>query len=145
MNAPLYMIIVTLYFIFLPFLLGVTIYQATQKRYKLHIQLQTSIFALTIAIIIYFEIMLRISGGFLNYKQYSSFDESFMIIYLIVHILIAIAAILLWAYLILSSIKDYKNNRLNSKKHKRMGKILFTLLTTSCIMGTGMYGMLFLS
>ena len=145
MNAPLYMIIVTLYFILLPFLLGVTIYQATQKRYQLHIQLQTSLFVLTLGVIIYFEIMLRISGGFLNYKQYSSFDESFMIVYLIVHILIAIAAILLWAYLIITSIKDYKHNRMNNLKHKRMGKILFSLLTISCIMGTGMYGMLFLS
>ncbi len=143
MQAPFYMTVVTIYFIILPFLLASSIFQAVKKRYKLHIKSQVAIFILTFIIILYFEIMIRIEGGFLYYKQYSGTSESFMLIYLIIHILIAIVGVILWAYLIFSSIKAYKHKNLDNKRHKLLGKIVFSLITISSIMGTGMYFMLF--
>lgn len=143
MQAPFYMTAVTIYFIILPFLLASSIFQAVKKRYELHLKSQLAIFILTILVIIYFEIMLRIEGGFLYYKQFTNVPESFMLIYLIVHILIAILGVILWAYLIFSSVKAYKRKSLDNKRHKLLGKIVFSLITISCIMGTGIYFMLF--
>lgn len=143
MQAPFYMTVVTIYFIILPFLLTLSIFQAVKKRYELHLKSQLTIFIFTLLVIIYFEIMLRIEGGFLYYKQFTNIPESFMLIYLIVHILIAILGVILWAYLIFYSVKAYKHKSLDNKRHKLLGKIVFSLITISCIMGTGMYFMLF--
>ena len=143
MQAPFYMTAVTIYFIILPFLLASSIFQAVKKRYELHFKSQLAIFIFTFIVILYFEIMLRIEGGFLYYKQYTSVSESFMVIYLIIHILIALLGVILWAYLIFSSIKAYKRKEIENTRHKLLGKIVFSLITISSIMGTGMYFMLF--
>lgn len=143
MQAPFYMTVVTIYFVLLPFLLASSIFQAVKKRYELHIKSQIAIFSLTLLIIVYFEIMIRVKGGFLLFKQYTSIPETFLLIYLIMHVVIAILGVILWAYLIFTSYKSYKQKSFNPKKHKTIGKVVFFLITISCIMGTGMYFMLF--
>lgn len=143
MSAPLYMNIVTIYFAILPFALSFSIYQAITKKYKLHFLSQIVIFTITIIVVIYFEIMLRLSGGFIHYMKFVDISYTFMLIYLIVHVLIAILGIILWAYLLYSTIKDFQEKKINKNVHSKLGKLVFILISTSCFMGIGMYFLLF--
>ena len=142
MTAPLYMTIITVYFLLLPFFMVGSIYQAIQKKIERHLISQVVIFLVTIFVIIYFETMLRISGGFEYYVQYSDISYNFLVVFLVVHIAIAIASVIAWAYLIYTSLRAYKNG-LNSRVHKKLGKRVFFGLSITCIMGACIYYFLF--
>ena len=142
-SAPLYMDIATIYFAILPFLLAFSIFYAVKKEYKKHFISQAIILSFTLYIVMLFEIGLRISGGFMEYCKYSNVSFDFMLIFLVIHIFIAIAAIAGWIFLFISSYKQYKRNELNGMKHKKIGKGIFAALTLTSIMGTCMYLFLF--
>ena len=142
-SAPLYMDIATIYFAILPFLLAFSIFYAVKKEYKKHFISQAIILSFTLYIVILFEIGLRISGGFMEYSKYSNVSFDFMLIFLVIHIFIAIAAIAGWIFLFISSFKQYKRNELNGMKHKKIGQGIFAALTLTSIMGTCMYLFLF--
>jgi putative membrane protein len=142
-SAPIYLDITTIYFAILPFLLAFSIYFAIKKEYGKHFFSQAIILGLTLVIVVIFEICIRISGGFLEYSKYSNISFEFMIVFLTIHILIAIAAIGGWLFLFISSYKDYKNNSFNGNKHKKIGKAIFFALTISSIMGIFIYLFLF--
>ena len=142
-TAPFYLDLTTVYFAVLPFLLAFSIYFAIKKEYGKHFISQAIILGITLIIVVIFEICIRISGGFLEYSKYSNVSFDFMLIFLTIHILIAIAAVGGWLFLFISSYKDYKNNSFNGKKHKKIGKAIFTALTISSIMGVFIYLFLF--
>ena len=142
-SAPFYLDLVTVYFAILPFLLAFSIYFAVKKEYKKHFISQAIILGTTLTIVVVFEIGIRISGGFLEYSKYSNISFDFMLVFLSVHILIAIAAVGGWLFLFISSYKDYKNNTFDGKKHRKIGKAIFVALTISSIMGICIYTFLF--
>lgn len=145
-SAPFYMDFVTIYFLFFPVLMAFTIYLAVKKKYKEHFISQGVLLIITIAIILVFEIGLRISGGFIEYSKESGFSYTFMLIFLIIHILIAIIALIAWVYLFITSLKLYRKNQLKEIKnsnHKKMGKLIFLGLTISSLMGVCIYIFLF--
>lgn len=143
-KALMYMDIVTLYFAILPFLLGFSIYQAIRGNIKLHFQSQFIILAITIIMVLIFEIGVRLSGGFMEYAKHSSLSFVFLLIFLLIHIFIALMAVGGWIYLIISTYKSYQNGILeNSEKHRKMGKWIFSALTVTSIMGCSIYLFLF--
>lgn len=142
-TAPFYLDITTVYFATLPFLLAISIYFAIKKEFEKHFFSQAIILGITLVIVVIFEICIRISGGFLEYSKYSNISFDFMLVFLTIHILIAIAAVGGWLFLFISSYKDYKNNSFNGKKHKKIGKAIFLALTISSIMGVFIYLFLF--
>ncbi len=142
-TAPFYLDLATIYFAVLPFLLAFSIYFAVKKEYKKHFISQAIILATTLTIVVIFEIGVRVSGGFLEYSKYSNISFDFMLIFLIVHILIAIAAVGGWLFLFISSYKDYKKNLLDGKEHRKIGRAIFIALTISSIMGVCIYTFLF--
>lgn len=143
-KALLYMDIVTLYFALLPFLLGFSIYQAINGNIKLHFQSQFVILAVTIVMVLIFEIGVRLSGGFMEYAKHSSLSFDFLLIFLLIHIFIALMAVGGWIYLIIATYKSYRNGILeNSEKHRKMGKWIFAALTVTSIMGCSIYLFLF--
>lgn len=142
--APFYLDLATVYFAILPFLLAFSILYAIKKEYKKHFISQAIILSITLVIVVIFEIGIRISGGFVEYSKYSNISYDFMLVFLIIHILIAIAAVGGWLFLFISSYKQYKRNELDGKKHKKMGKAIFIALTISSIMGVCIYLFLFI-
>jgi putative membrane protein len=143
-KALMYMDIVTLYFAILPFLLGLSIYQAMQGNHKLHYQSQFIILCVTLVMVIIFEIGVRVTGGFVEYAKESPISYDFLLLFLIVHIFIAIMAVGGWIYLIISAYKSYRNDQLeNKEKHRRMGRWIFVALTVTSIMGSSIYLFLF--
>lgn len=143
-KALMYMDIVTFYFAMLPFLLGFSIYQAIRGNIKLHYQSQFLILTITIVMVLIFEIGVRISGGFVEYAKASPISYDFLLLFLVIHIFIALMAVGGWIYLIIATYKSYQNGILkNSEKHRKMGKWIFTALTITSIMGCSIYLFLF--
>lgn len=138
--------IMAIFFAILPFLLAFSVFLAVKKKYDLHFQTQTFILALSLVVILYFEISARLYGGFALYAKDSSFSFEFLIIYLTIHIIIATASLGGWLYLYIVSYKAYKNNDLQSiinSKHKKIGKSIFLWMSISSYMGVLLYFFLF--
>lgn len=143
-RALMYMDIVTLYFAILPFLLAFSIYQAVRGNIKLHYQSQFIILAITIVMVLIFEIGVRLTGGFVEYAKQSPLSYDFLLLFLIVHIFIALMAVGGWIYLIISTYKSYQNGIVeHSEKHRKMGRWIFSALTLTSIMGCSIYLFLF--
>jgi len=143
-RALMYMDIVTLYFAVLPFLLGFSIYQAIRNNIKLHYQSQFFILAMTIIMVLVFEIGVRLTGGFIEYAKQSPLSYDFLLLFLVIHIFIALMAVGGWIYLIIATYKSYQNGILeNSAKHRKMGKWIFGALTLTSLMGCSIYLFLF--
>jgi putative membrane protein len=143
-KALMYMDIVTIYFALLPFLLAFSIYQAIRGNIKFHYQSQFIILAITIVMVLIFEIGVRITGGFVEYAKQSPLSYDFLLIFLVIHILIALFAVGGWIYLLISTYKSYQNGSIeNRMKHRKIGKWIFTALTVTSIMGCSIYLFLF--
>ena len=146
-KALFFMDIVTIYFALLPFLLALSIRFAIKKQYTLHFKSQFFLLAFTLLIVVIFEIGVRISGGFLEYAQHSALNYNFLLIFLIIHIIIALAAVAGWIYLIISSYKDFKNHVEGTPfmpKHKLIARSIFAALTLTSLMGVLIYLFLFI-
>lgn len=142
-SAPFYLDLATVYFAILPFLLAFSISFAIKKEYQKHFISQAIVLGLTLLIVVIFEIGVRIDGGFLEYSKNSNISYDFLLTFLIIHILIAIFAVGGWLYLFISTYKAYKNDSLDTTKHKKIGKAIFIALTISSIMGIFIYLFLF--
>ncbi|MBP7769726.1 MAG: DUF420 domain-containing protein [Aliarcobacter sp.] len=142
-DSAFYLDFATVYFAILPFLLAYSIFFAVKKEYKKHFISQALILGFTLVIIVIFEIGIRVSGGFIEYSKASNISYDFMLVFLSIHIIIAIAAVTGWLFLFISSFKQYRNNTLDASKHKKIGKAIFTALTISSIMGIFIYLFLF--
>ncbi len=146
-SALLYMDVATLLFALLPFLLLLSIRYAILKQYRKHFISQIVILFLTLVVVVVFEIGVRVSGGFMEFSKESSLPFSFLATFLIVHILIAIAAVCGWVYLIVVSYLGYSREGINAtvfQHHKKMGKWIFAALTLTSIMGCCIYIFLFI-
>ena len=145
-NAPLYMDIMTIYVVFLPFLLLISIFFAVKQKYKTHFISQAIILSISLCVILYFEVMTRLENKFLVYVEQSSFSFGFLLTFLVIHIIIATASLAGWVYLFIVSYKAYRKNeldKLRGSNHKKIGKAIFLTLTISSIMGVCMYLFLF--
>ena len=146
-KAPFYIDFVTIYFAIFPLLMAFTIFLAVKKKYKEHFISQAILLIVTIVIVVVFEIGLRISGGFAEYVKESDLSYIFMLSFLIIHIIIAIIALIVWVYSFITSYKLYRKNKLEKIKnsnHKKLGKLIFLGLTISSFMGVCIYIFLFL-
>ena len=144
-KALMYMDVITLYFGVLPFLMASAIYMAIKKRYKLHYKMQLSIYVLTLIVVAIFEIGVRISGGFSAFMEQSNANYSYMLIFLVIHVLVAILSVVLYSILIYSSTQQYifKKEPLASN-HKKMGQVVFFGMSITSIMGILIYYFLFM-
>lgn len=145
-RALFFMDVVTLYFAILPFLLGMSIRQAVIGNITFHFRSQMAILCLTVVMVIIFELGVRISGGFIEYVKFSPISYDFFLIFLAVHIFVALMSVGGWIYLIITSYKTYsQQGREGMKQHRRMGKWIFAALTLTSIMGCSIYLFLFVA
>jgi len=122
-RAAFFMDMVTLYFAVLPFLLGMSIRQAVIGKIRSHYRSQFVILGLTLIMVIIFELGVRLTGGFMEYVKLSPLSYDFLLIYLAVHIFIALMAVGGWIYLIITSYRTYMQYGEEAMgKHRRMGK-----------------------
>ena len=145
-NAPGYMTVFTIYMFFLPFFFLFTIFLARAKKIKLHFISQSFLLGITLLFILYFEIMVRIYGGFLDFVNSSFVPYSLLLGFLIFHIILASSSLGGWIYLYISSLKAINKkatNSFNKTKHKKIGITIFIAMTISSITGVFIYVFLF--
>lgn len=146
-NVPLHMNVMVIFFTILPIILWKSISFAKNRNYKLHFISQGVILILTILVLSYFEIMIRVDGGFFEFIKQSRISHDFLTKYLILHIIISIVSGILWITLFFKSMNKYRDGKmeeLKSSKHKKIGVITFLFLLLSCITGVFVYLFLFI-
>lgn len=142
-SAPLYLDITTLYFISIPFLLLYSISYAKNKEYKKHYLSQFIILFVTFIVIVFFEVGIRITGGFAEYARISSINYKFLLVFLIIHIIIALCTLIFWFYFIFTSYFNYKKS-IKMKNHKKHAIYLFLSICITSFMGLCLYIFLFI-
>ncbi len=144
-RAPLFMDITTLIVSLLPFLVAIAIYFAKRGNIKLHSQVQLLIFIVSIIVVIFFEIGVRIVGGYKNFLEGGNVNHNYILLVLIFHIVIATITLLLWSYLVIKSFYDYNKSLPGSKSaiHKKIGFILYALITLTALTGIWVYLIIF--
>ena len=146
-RAAMYMDVVTVYFALLPFLVALSIRFAVQGQYVKHYKSQLFTLILTLAIVVVFEIGVRIGGGFFEYVKESNVNYGFMVAFLIVHILVAIVTVAAWLFLVYSARKEYVEEGPSSSyfsEHKKMGRLVFIGISLTSLMGVMIYVFLFM-
>jgi len=146
-RAPLFMDVVTLFFLAVPFMVGYSIFLAIQGKYQRHFTLQIAIFILSMVMVVVFEIGVRVDGGFNTYMQGSALSYNLVLIYLLVHILFALLTVVAWGITIYSSFKAYREEGPNApffKTHKKRARWVFLAIIINAILGTLMYPILFI-
>jgi len=98
-RAPFFMDFVTLIVALLPFLMMFIITLAIKKSYKAHAIGQIGLFIISIIVLMYFELGVRMGGGFEAFMEGSSVSHNYAFIVLVIHILISTATLLVWGFI----------------------------------------------
>lgn len=142
-RALWFMDLVTVWFALLPLLMGLAVFLAAKKRYRFHARAQGLLFGVTMVMVIVFEIGVRVSGGFVAYSEHSSVPFLPLTTLLLVHILIALFAVALWAWLLIDSFRCFQKEAAVSPKHRRYGKVVYAGMTVTSFLGVLIYVLLF--
>jgi len=137
-KAPLFLDIATVYFFILPFLLFFSIRYAIKGNYKKHINSQIVIFIVSMVMIVFFEVGMRMEGGFFVLMDQSTFRYTPLLIFLLVHIIIATMTIVSWVYLIFTSYVSYKKGTLIAH-HAKLARYTVGGICITSTMGIMIY------
>ncbi|MCK9472675.1 DUF420 domain-containing protein [Sulfurimonas sp.] len=137
-RAPLFMDFVTLIVSLLPFLVAIASSFARNKRYGAHSYLQVMIFAFSVIVLLYFEYGVRVSGGFNTFMQGSEVSYDYAFVVLVLHIIISVVTVILWAIAIFGAKK-----LLQLGKHRKMGLITFAGVLLTSLTGIWVYFLMF--
>jgi len=137
-RAPVFMDMVTLIVALLPVLMMGIILLARAKNYKLHARLQWILYLMSVAVLTYFEIGVRVGGGFDSFMQGSHVQHNYAFIVLIFHIAISVITLIVWTTTLLMAKKQLQLN-----KHKQAGKLTFLGVTLTSLTGIWVYLLMF--
>jgi len=146
-KAPFFMDSVTLIVALLPILVGISIFLAKSKKYKMHGFSQVLLFITTLVVVFYFEYGVRVAGGFNAFMENSSVDYSYSLIVLIGHILISVVMLYLWAKTLFLGAINFKSYNLPGRysiEHKKLAKKSFLFIVLSSLTGLWVYALLFI-
>ncbi len=144
-SAPFYLDMITVYFALLPFLMFLSISFAIKKDYDKHFVSQLILFVVTLVVVVIFEVGVRISGGIIEFMKTANISYGFMITFLIVHVSIALASVILWSALLYGAVKSYRlEGNGVSTAHAKFGRLVFLGMTVSSFMGVAIYYLLFI-
>ena len=121
------------------------IFLAIGKRYDAHRWAQTLLFAVTLGMVLLFEIGVRLSGGFAAYADQSGIPFGTLVTLLAIHILIAVAAVGLWAWLAVDSLRRVRAGGSVSPWHKQYGRTVFAGMSITSFLGVMIYWLLFIA
>jgi len=138
-RAPFFMDVVTLIVAILPLLVAIAISFARNKRYKLHAYTQIFIFSFSVIVLFYFEYGVRIAGGFNEFMKESSVSHSYAFIVLILHIIISLITLVIWATTIFRAKKQ-----LDRRIHKKAGILTFLGVVATSLSGIWVYLLMFI-
>ncbi len=145
-RAPFFMDMVTLIVVCLPLLVYAAILFAKSKRYKLHMLLQNVIFVFSVVVIAYFELGVRIGGGFKAFFVDSGVSHTYASVVLGTHILIATITLFYWVLIMIRVNYEFAKKLIpgrNSNAHKILAIKTFTGILFTSFSGIWVYLLLF--
>jgi putative membrane protein len=145
-KAPFFMDLVTLVVALLPLLVGIAISFARRKRYHLHGAVQMMIFIVSVLIVSYFEYGVRSGGGYEVFVKHTHVSHNYLLTVLIIHIVISVLTLGIWANTLFHGRKDWKNGTLPglySAFHKKAGIRTYTGIVLTSLTGIWVYLLLF--
>lgn len=145
-RAPLFMDIVTLIVAILPLLVFGSILLARKKMYRLHVITQNIIFVVSLIVVAYFEVGVRVGGGFDAFVSDTGVSHSYALWVLIVHIIIAVATLVFWTLTMIGANMQYAKKELPGRYsigHRKLAvKAVLGIILTS-LSGIWVYLLLF--
>jgi len=146
-RAPFFMDLVTLIVAFLPLLVGVAIVFARHQKYSLHRTVQTLIFILSVVIVGYFEYGVRLGGGYEAFVQGTHVSHNYLLAVLILHILISVITLGVWASTLISARRSSARGGLlpgsDALSHRKAGMRTFVAIALTALTGVWLYLLLF--
>jgi len=147
-NAPLFMDMVTLIVAVLPIIVFASVLLARKGKYKLHAFTQNIIFIFSVVVIAYFELGVRIGGGFNTFMAESEVSPTYATIVLLVHIAIAVVTLFFWIRTIVNANYQFSKGTIpgiGSKIHKLLAVKTFIGIIFTSFSGIWVYILLFIS
>jgi len=145
-RAPFFMDVVTLIVAALPLLVYLGILFARKKSYKIHALIQNVIFVVSVIIIGYFELGVRVGGGFKAFMIGSGVSHTYASVVLGLHIIIATVALFYWIWLIMRADVEFFKKLLPgraSRAHKALAMKTFIGIVLTSFSGIWVYLLLF--
>jgi putative membrane protein len=146
-RAPFFMDLVTLIVALLPFLVGLAISFARKQQYELHGMVQTLIFIVSVIVVGYFEFGVRLGGGYEAFVKNTHVSHNYLLIVLIVHIVISVITLGIWASTLFHARKEHKRGGLlpgsYALVHKKAGLRTFAGIVLTSLTGIWIYLLLF--
>ena len=145
-NAPLFMDFVTLIVAVLPILVYSAIMFARKKMYKTHMVLQNIIFVFSVIVLGYFELGVRVGGGFEAFMSESEVSYTYALVVLVLHIIIAIIMLFYWILTIITGNYHFSKKTLpgrSSALHKHLAVKTFMGIIFTSFSGIWVYLLLF--
>ena len=145
-RSPFFMDFVTLLVAVLPLLVYGAILLAKKKMYKTHMFVQNIIFIVALVVVAYFEVGVRVGGGFDAFMEGSGVAYTYALIVLLLHILIAVVMLFYWGLAIINGNIDFKKGRLPgyaSRSHKIVAYKAYLAIIFTSFSGIWVYLLLF--
>ncbi|MDF1882330.1 DUF420 domain-containing protein [Sulfurimonas sp. SAG-AH-194-C21] len=146
-KAPFFMDFVTLLVAVLPILVYGAIILARKKMYKTHMVVQNIIFVVALVVVAYFEVGVRVGGGFDAFMEGSGVPYTYALIVLLVHILIAVVMLFYWGLTVVNGNINFRKRSLPgiaSRGHKVMALKAFVAIIFTSFSGIWVYLLLFI-
>jgi len=145
-SAPLFMDMVTLIVAILPLLVYGAILLARRRMFKTHMILQNVIFVFSLVVVGYFELGVRVGGGFDAFMSESHASYTYALVVLILHIIIAVFMLYFWSRTIISGNYNFSKSLLPgraSNAHKLLAVKTFVSIIFTSFSGVWVYILLF--
>ena len=145
-SAPLFMDMVTLIVAILPLLVYGAIILARKKMYVLHTVVQNFLFIFAVIVVAYFELGVRVGGGFDAFMSGSDVPYTYALVVLVLHIIIATIMLFYWSVTVMTGNIHFKKGYIPgiySKRHKMMAIKTFLGIIFTSFSGIWVYLLLF--
>ena len=145
-RAPFFMDFVTLIVVFLPLIVFASILLARNGQYILHAITQNIIFVTAVIVLGYFELGVRVGGGFDAFMQGSGVSHTYASIVLVMHIIIAVVMLFYWIMTVLNANIQFKRGLIpgpKSRNHKLLAAKTFISIVFTSFSGIWVYLLLF--
>ena len=145
-SAPLFMDMVTLIVAFLPIIVYGAIIFARKKMYVTHTILQNIIFVFAVIVVGYFELGVRVGGGFDAFMSDSDVSYTYALVVLILHIIIATLMLFYWIITIFTGNIHFKKGLIPgpaSSFHRKVAVKTFMGIIFTSFSGIWVYLLLF--
>ena len=146
-RAPLFMDIVFIIVLLLPFFVYGAILLAKKEKYRAHETVQKLLFFISVTVVLFFEYGVRMEGGYISLMEGSSVSHNYLLYVLIFHIIVSTLTLLLWSYTLYAALR-YRRSKalpgLYSPAHRQDGLRTIVGIVLTTLTGAWVYALLFI-